>query len=136
MERAMARVARIRSKVFSWEAFAGTVAALLIAPVLADVNILHSYTPFLLLRGWMIGFSCYGIVLSLGAAGFRRHWRLPYGLMAAIFLFVWGIPADGWLVVDWSAAVIVAVSALFLRTWPAVASSAPPVAGTDLRSAA
>jgi len=80
---------RVPSLLFNPAAFAFTAAALLLAPIAAELNVFRSYTPFLLLRFWMIGFCVYGIVLAQRAGGLRIAWRVVYTLMAIPFAFVW-----------------------------------------------
>jgi hypothetical protein len=116
--------ARVPSKAFSWPGFLITVAALGVAPVFAAADLGIGYLPFLLLRGWMIGFALYGLILSSQAGGFRRVWRVPYVALGVVFAFVWGLEVEYWAAIDWGFAAAILASALFLRTEPAVQQSA------------
>jgi hypothetical protein len=116
---------RRRSMLFSAGAFFVTVAALVAIPILADAELLQGYLPFLLLRVWMIGFSIYAYGLADLAGGMRRVWQVPYALTFLIFLFVWGLPSELWHLIDIVAALLVTMSALFLRTEPDRSLSPP-----------
>ena len=106
------------SLLFNPGAFAFTAGALLLAPIAAELNVFRSYTPFLLLRFWMIGFCVYGIVLAQRARGLRIAWRVIYSLLAIPFAFVWKIPVEQWALIDVVSATLVGMSAIFLRTEP------------------
>jgi hypothetical protein len=115
---------RIRSLLFADGAFVFTFVALVLAPVLAALDLVHSYTPYLLLRLWMIGFSVYAFVLSRRAGGLRRAWQLVYVLIALVFAFVRGIEIEDWAVIDLVCATLVGLSTPFLRTEPAAPTPA------------
>lgn len=99
-------------------AFIWTALILVLAPIVADANILGSYVPFILLRLWLVGFSLYGILLARRAGGFRRGWVAVYALIGATFTLVWGLEVEMWAVLDWLAAGLVLLSTAFLRTEP------------------
>jgi hypothetical protein len=109
---------RVPSQLFSGGAFAVTAVALLLAPFLAAADLFHSYTPFLLLRIWVIGFCWYGGMLARRAGGFRRSWLLIYVAIALPFVLVWGLKVEMWAIIDLVSAVLIGVSAIFLRTYP------------------
>ncbi len=115
---------RVRSQHFSGGAFGFTAAALVLAPVMAAENVFHSYTPFLLLRLWTLGFCWYGVTLARRAGGVRRTWQVVYGLIALPFLVAWGLAVEQWAVIDWASAALIGVSAFFLRTEPASTGAA------------
>ena len=104
------------SKHFNPTAFGGTAAALVLAPIVAELNLAGSYLPFIALRLWLVGFSVYGYVLAGQAGGLRRIWRWFYGMMFVIFALIWGLDVEVWAVIDWACAVLIGASALFLRT--------------------
>ncbi len=113
-----ARQVRVRSEHFAGEVFAFTVGGLILSPLAAAANLFHSYTPFLLLRLWVLGFCWYGITLARRAGGHRRLFRFMYALVVLPFLFIWGLPIDTWALIDWGAALLIALSAPLLRTEP------------------
>lgn len=104
---------------FEWGMFGLTIGALGVFPLLAAWDVFHSYTPFLLLRMWMVGFAAHGFLLARSAGGVRRIWQPVYLIIGAVFLFVWGLEVEEWMLIDFGTAVLVAVSAIFLRTAPA-----------------
>lgn len=117
----MARHAtRIPSHLFNGAAFGFTAAALVLAPVLAGLDLAGSYLPYLLLRMWMIGFCIYGAMLARRAGGPRRAWQAVYVVIALPFALVWGLEVEQWAVIDLSAAALIGLSALFLRSEPGV----------------
>ena len=59
----------------------------------------------------MVGFSLYAITLARRAAGFRVAWVLPYLIVAAVFLFRWGLEIEGWVLVIPVAGAVRAVAA-------------------------
>ncbi len=112
------RAPRVRLQAFNGGVFGLTAAALVLAPLLAGANAFHSYTPFLLLRLWIVGFCWYGASLARRAAGLRRSWQGIYVIIALPFLFLWGLKVEEWAIIDFIAAALVGVSAAFLRTEP------------------
>lgn len=104
------------SELFNTSAFGGTVVALVLAPIVAELNLAGSYLPFLALRLWVVGFSVYGYILAGRAGGLRRTWRGLYGVMIFVFVFVSGLEVETWALIDWTCAALVGASAFFLRT--------------------
>ena len=113
---------------YMWEAFVWMVGGLVLAPILARLNIVHSYMPYLVLRGCTIGFAFYGSRLARDAGGVRRMWRLPYAIIGLVFLFVWGLPLEIWAAIDLVTAIVIGISTPFIRTIPAMtgAAAVPP----------
>jgi hypothetical protein len=109
---------RVPSPLFNGGAFGFTAAALVLAPFLAAANIFHSYLPFLFLRVWVIGFCWYGILLARRAGGFRKSWLVMYVIIALPFALVWGLKVDEWALIDLASAVLIGLSAVFLRSEP------------------
>jgi len=105
-------------QAFNGGVFGVTAAALVLAPVLASGNLFHSYVPFLVLRLWIVGFCWYGAGLAHRAGGLRRSWQAIYVMIALPFLFLWGLKVEEWAIIDFIAAALVSVSAVFLRTAP------------------
>lgn len=94
----------------------GTILVLLAAPLLAAADLAGTYLPFLLLRGWLIGFSFYAFHLADAAGGLRRLWRFYYGALGITFAVVWGLRVEQWAVIDVVAAALTLLSVPFLRT--------------------
>lgn len=112
----MTKTPRVRSQLFAGGAFGFTIAALIAAPLAAAADVFHSYTPFLLLRVWVVGFCWYGNSLAIRAGGLRRSWQVIYALIGLPYLFVWGLPVEVWMVIDLTTAFLIGVSVFVLRT--------------------
>ena len=124
---------RVRSHNFSGTLFVTTIAALTLLPILASADLIHSYVPYFLLRLWMVGFAVYGVKLSNSAGGWRTVWVVVYSGVGCVFAFVWGLEAEQWWSIDYASALLVALSAAFLRTEPRPSDHATAIA--DLPSA-
>ena len=109
---------RISSQRYATGPFAFTVGILLIAPIVAALNLAGTYLPFLLLRLWVTGFAVYAHGLARCAGGLRRIWSGVYLIIAFPFVFIWGLDVAQWAMIDVAAAALVALSMLFLRTEP------------------
>ena len=109
---------RISSQRYATGPFAFTVGILLIAPIVAALNVAGTYLPFLFLRLWVTGFAVYAHGLAGCAGGLRRIWSGVYLIIAFPFVFIWGLDVAQWAMIDVAAAALVALSMLFLRTEP------------------
>jgi hypothetical protein len=109
---------RTKSELFTGAVFTATVIALVAAPILAAADIAGSYLPWAALRLWMVGFAVYGFILARQAGGLRRLWQGFYAAVGFFFAFVYGLEVEEWALIDLTVALLVGLSALFLRTEP------------------
>jgi len=86
---------RVTSQLFNREAFGITIAAHVLAQLLAAADVFHRHTPFSSCDcGWSA--AIYGAELARRAGGTRRSWQVGYVLIAVPFVGFWGLDVEIW----------------------------------------